>query len=277
MSDSREKSALVSPVSIGASAVLHALVFAVALAAGKGGCSRPPKEIEPVEMTVVLHENLDKPPDTLKNEPKPVMPKKIDPPKPEPKKIEPPPKVDEKTDAIEKKVDPPKPPPKKVEPPKKKEFKKGQRVEEKNPPKEQPPPKKEFKRGSRVAGNGPRTDRKLSPDEIKRLLAMGAKEGTRNQIAPNEISMCYGNIQRAFREAWDRPAWRQGLQVAEVQVSFAPGGRVTGTRLVKSSGDAQVDDSIRRAAARVTYVPGLTADFIRRCSPVKVEFELTAE
>ncbi len=173
---------------------MHVALFVLIGAMGQGSCSRRPAEIEVVEVEVVLHENLDRPPDTLRNDPRPKPP--APPPKPEVKKPEPPPKVDEKTDAVKKVAEKP-------APPQKKEFKKGQRVDERKPPAKEPPkpPKKDFTKGQRVTGNGPRTERRLSEAEIRKLLAMGAKEGTRNVIAPDELSLGYGNIRRTFFEA----------------------------------------------------------------------------
>ena len=256
-----------------ASLLLHVAVFGL-IACVAGIATRSPKEedIQIMDLTVVLHENLDKPPDDLKPDDKP-KPKPPDPPKPKPKPPKPPepPKQDPKVDAVEKVVEKPKKP-------EKKPFKRGERVENKTPPKQPAPPKQpDFKRGQRVTGNGPRTEKKLSAAEIRRMLAMGAKEGTRNQMPDNELSLCYSLIKRKFYDVWDQPAWSPNLKRAVLNVQFGSGGRVTGYKLVESSGDPQVDNSIRAAAARVSYVPGLTADFLRTHSVVPIAFEVAAE
>jgi len=262
-----------------ASLLLHVAVFGL-IACVAGIATRRPKEedIQIMDLTVVLHENLDKPPDDLKPEDKPKPPEppkpkppKPDPPKPDPPKLPDPPKPDPKVDAVEKIVEKPKPP-------KKREFKKGERVEQKTPPTPATPPKpREFTRGQRVVANGPRTEKKLSPEEIRRMLSMGAREGTKNQMPDNELSLCYSLIKQRFYDKWEQPAWSPNLKRAILNVQFDRGGRVTGYKLVESSGDSQVDNSIRAAAARVRSVPGLTADFLRTHSIVPIAFEVAAE
>ena len=151
-------------------------------------------------------------------------------------------------------------------------------MENKTPPKQQTPPKQpEFKKGERVAGNGPRTEKKLSAEEIRRRLAMGAKEGTRNQMPDNDLSRCYSLIKQRFYDKWDQPAWSPSLKRAILDVQFGPGGRITGYKLRESSGDPQVDNSIRAAAARVSYVPGLTADVLSSHPVVPIAFEVAAQ
>ena len=263
--------------SVVASFVLHVAVFAlIALIAGVA--NRPPKEedVKIMDITVVLHENLDKPPDDLKPDDKPKPP---DPPPPKPPQPKPPPKPpdppkpDPKVDAVEKIVEKPEKKPEKK--PTKKPFQKGERVENKTPP--APPKPREFTKGQRVVANGPRTEKKLSPEEIRRMLLMGAREGTKNQMPDNELSLYYSLLQRRFYDRWDQPAWSPNLRRAVLHVQFDRGGRVTGYKLVESSGDPQVDSSIRAAAARVQFVPGLSADFLRTHSIVPIAFEVTAE
>ena len=260
------------------SLLLHVAFFAALISLAKlPSCRSADKEedIKIMDVTVVLHENLDKPPDDLKpdDKPKPPPPPKPNPPKPKPVPPKPPepPKADPKVDAVEKIAEPPKKP-------EKKPFKKGERVENKTPPKQPAPPKQpEFKKGQRVTGNGPRTEKKLSPEEIKRLLALGAREGTKNQVPDNELSLCYSLIRAKFYGVWDQPAWSPNLKRAVLDVQFDRSGRVIGYKLKQSSGDVQVDNSIKAAAARVRSVPGLTADFLQTHPIVPVAFEVAAE
>ena len=266
---------LFSTGTVVASVVLHVAIFGLlAFLTGVSSCrSKKEEDVQLMDITVVLHENLDKPPDDLKpvDKPKPPDPPKPKTQPPKPPKPPDPPKQDPKVDAVEKVVEKPKKP-------EKKPFKKGPRVENKTPPQQPAPPKQpEFKKGPRVTGNGPRTEKKLSPEEIKRLLAMGARAGTKNQVPDNELSLCYSLIKRKFYDVWDQPAWSPNLKRAVLNVQFGSGGRVTGYKLVESSGDPQVDNSIRAAAARVQTVPGLTADFLRTHSIVPIAFEVTAQ
>lgn len=291
MSGDNRESSLLTPFAIVASVALHLGIALFVWFIGRPSFNRKPPAVEIMDMTVVLHQNLDKEPDELKPDdaPKPPPPPKPLPP-PKPKVVEkpPPPKVDAKVDAVEKLVEKPKDKPKEKpkekpksedpekkpgpEPPKKpRAFTKGRRVED--APKAKPA-KPDFTKGRRVTGGGPRTDRKLSSAEIRRLLAMGAKEGTRNQVPESELSMCLSNIKNKFYDAWDQPAWSAGIKPATLMVVFGPGGRVVSARLTVPSGNNDVDASIRQAAARVRQVPGLTAEFLGTYKEVPVIFEV---
>ena len=49
------------------------------------------------------------------------------------------------------------------------------------------------------------------------------------------------------------------------------GGRIIGYRIVRSSGDAKVDQSVLAAAKRAGYVAGLSADFLKRYAEITIE------
>lgn len=232
----------------------------------------------PIDMTFVLHENLDKEPDDLPPSDEPKQPEPE--PEPEPPKITPPPppKIEPKQEAVitekPKKEEPKKAPPKK-EPPKK--FVKGKRITRKNDSKK---PKEDFTKlraADRRTGNGPRTDKKMSAAEIAKWLALGAREGTKNQLPDNELSRCLGLIKNRFYEVWDQPSWTENLKPTVLEIRFGAGGRILGFKVVTSSGDKEVDDSVRRAAARVDSVPGLTAEFLSDYATLQIAFEVTPQ
>ena len=239
---------------------------------------REPEVVIPIDMTIVppwAEQDPDDPePDP---NPPPEEEKKPEPPKPEPKpEPEPePPKEEpkEKVEAVEQIKEKPKP--------KKKVFKKS---EIKHPKKEKPK-KKEFKRGKVIKppkikppmklppGKGTSRDKPLSQAEIMKALAAGAKFGSYNQLAANEEQRCISLISRRFYECWTDFNWSENLRPVHLLVKFGAGGRITGYRIVQSSGDAKVDQSVLAAAKRAGYVAGLSADFLKRYPEITIEMK----
>ena len=233
---------------------------------------RAPDVIIPIDMTIVppWAEQDPNDPDPDPNPPPQEQPKP-EPPKPQPKPEEPP-KVDEKVEAVEKIPEKPKkkefkksevkqPEKKKVEEkPKKKEFKRG---EIKKPPKIQPPVKL-------PPGKGTSRDKPLSQAEIMKALAAGAKFGASNQLAANEEQRCVSLISRRFYECWTDFNWSENLRPVLLAVKFGGGGKILGYRIVQSSGDAKVDQSVLAAAKRADHVSGLSAEFLKRYPEVTI-------
>ena len=239
---------------------------------------REPEVVIPIDMTIVppwAEQDPDDPePDP---NPPPEEEKKPEPPKPEPKpEPEPePPKEEpkEKVEAVEQIKEKPKP--------KKKVFKKS---EIKHPKKEKPK-KKEFKRGKVIKppkikppmklppGKGTSRDKPLSQAEIMKALAAGAKFGASNQLAANEEQRCISLISRRFYECWTDFNWSENLRPVHLLVKFGAGGRISGYRIVQSSGDTKVDQSVLAAAKRAGYVAGLSADFLKKYPEITIEMK----
>ena len=238
---------------------------------------REPEVVIPIDMTIVppwAEQDPDDPePDP---NPPPEEEKKPEPPKPEPKpEPEPePPKEEpkEKVEAVEQIKEKPKP---------KKVFKKS---EIKHPKKEKPK-KKEFKRGKVIKppkikppmklppGKGTSRDKPLSQAEIMKALAAGAKFGASNQLAANEEQRCISLISRRFYECWTDFNWSENLRPVHLLVKFGAGGRISGYRIVQSSGDTKVDQSVLAAAKRAGYVAGLSADFLKKYPEITIEMK----
>ena len=245
---------------------------------------REPEVVIPIDMTIVppwAQQDPDDPePDP---NPPPEEEKKPEPPKPEPKpetKPEPKEVPKEKVEAVEQIKEKPK---------KKKEFKKS---EIKHPKKEKPkekPKKKEFKRGKLIKypkikppvklppGKGTSRDKPLSQAEIAKALAGGARYGAANQLAANEEQRCISLIWRRFYECWTDFNWSENLRPVILLVKFGPGGRITGYRIVRSSGDPKVDQSVLAAAKRANYVAGLSAEFLKKYPEVTIEMNPTRQ
>lgn len=260
--------------------VLHVAFFAVFwIYSVFHGLFDKKEEIVPIDLTVVVVENLngkeDEPPPLKKPEPPP-------PPKPEPPKPK-----------------PPKPKPKPKEPEKPKELEKivtniVRKVEKKETKKDEPPKKtaKELReeRMKRIRSqtkqvnkptvvqqqpNG-RTDKR--PPNWKELLNAGYKPGKTTNLAANEEQLGYSLIKQSFEAKWNKPPWTDTMKPMVIRVWFGNGGKIVNYRLVSSSGDARADQSIKSAAARVIAIPALPAGFIDkyRTSGVPVRFTVTS-
>ena len=243
------------------------------------------EEIIPIDLTVVVVENLngneDEPPPLKKPEPPPPPPKpKPEPPKPKPKPKEPEkPKELEKivtniVTKVEKKVE--KKEEKKPEPPKKtaKELREERMKKMRESAKTV---NKTTTKTYTVQPNG-RTDKKtLSDAEIQKLLNAGYKPGRSTNLAANEEQLGYSLIKAAFEAKWDKPPWTDTLRPMTIRVWFGNGGRIVNYRLESSSGDARADQSIKSAAARVGAVSALPAAFIDKYKSSGVPVRITVK
>lgn len=242
------------------------------------------EEIIPIDLTVVVNQNLD----GKENEPPPLKKVEPEPPKPKPQ---------------------PKPKPKVKEPEKPKELEKivtnvvakvNKKAEEKRPEKKKPePPKKTAKelreermrkmresakqvnekvtievRTAKASGDGRTARKTLSDAEVMRRLNEGYKPGTSEQIATSELQLGYSLIKQTFEEKWDKPPWTDTLKPMTIRVWFGGGGRIVKYHLERSSGDRKADQSILSAASRVGAIPALPAAFVDKFkrSGVPVQF-----
>ena len=275
--------------SLGISLAIHLAFFLVFwVFAALHGLFDKKEEIIPIDLMVVVNENLD----GVENEPPPVKnPDPPPPPKPEPlkpkkqavKEPEKPKELEQIVTNIVAKVDKKeaKKPEKKVEkkepekPKKTKAELRKERLEKmrKSAKVNNKPVKIEVK-NARESGNG-RTDKKtLSDAEIMKLLNQGYKPGKSTQLAANEEQLGYSLIKAAFEAKWDKPPWTDTLRPMTIRVWFGAGGSVVRFNLESSSGDAKADQSIKTAASRVGRVPALPQGFIDKykSSGVPVRF-----
>lgn len=268
-----------------AAIVIHALLFFAIWYIGMRESDEPQEVVIPMELMVVVNENLDgvedepppeKPPaPEPEPEPEPVKPPEPPPPEPEPEVTVPEALVVEPEKPKEpEKLKPPEPPkevkPKEPEKPKPPMKTREQRLAEirnsttkiKNP---NPPPR-----------NNGRTE--MRPKDWEKLLNAGYRPGPVNKgLDASEEARCLSLIQRAFYSKWDSPAWTSSLRIMHLKVRFGSGGRVLGYDLVQSSGEAAADRTVLRAASLVGSVRGLSPSFLEKFSTVTVRFEVTPE
>ena len=234
------------------------------------------EEIIPIDLTVVVNENLngkeDEPP-PLKN-PEPEKPKPKPKPKPKVKEPEKPKELEKIVTNIVTKVEKKE---EKKEPEKPKKTAKELREERMKKMRESAKvvnKKVEITVSNAKSGNG-RTDKKtLSNAEIQKLLNMGYKPGKSEQLATSDAQLGYSLIKMAFEEKWEKPPWTDTMRPMTIRVWFGNGGRIVNYKLEASSGDAKADQSIKSAASRVGSVPNLPTAFIDkyRSSGVPVRF-----
>ena len=272
---------------VGIALALHVGAFLLFLVyATLHGLFEPKETVIPIDLTVVVNENLDgeeNEPPPLDNEKPPEPEPEPEPPKPEPVP-EPEPKVEalevvkEKPKVEEKKPEEKKP--KEPEKPKKtKEELLKERIEQMRKNAKFVKKKVSIEVKEVPSGNGRTARKTLTDAQIRDLLNKGYKPGTTTQLAENEMQLCLSLIKQAFYDKWDRPPWTESLRPMVVRVWFGAGGRVINFKLEQGSSDARADASIMRAARLVGSVPGLTPDFISkyRTSGIPVRFTVTPQ
>ena len=280
--DEDERPEVLGARSLAGSIAVHVAFFLV-IWIGAKAVSRPPDEIAvPIDLLVVVNENLD----GKENEPPPVQ----EPPKPQEEKPKPrtaPPKPPdppkEEVDAVEKVPEKPKKTAAELQKERMERIRESLKNKPKDPPKEKPKEKpktreeliRESLKGKPTnakvtikvdapSGDGKTAKKTLTDAEIRKLLGEGYRPGATTQLAASEEQRCLSLIYNAFYSKWTRPAWNDTLREMHLSVSFGSGGRVTGYKLVQSSGDAAADRCVLLAASLVQVVSGLSDDFVRK-------------
>ena len=104
-------------------------------------------------------------------------------------------------------------------------------------------------------------------------LAAGARFGASNQLAANEEQRCISLISRRFYECWTDFNWSENLRPVLLTVRFGAAGKILGYRIVQSSGDTKVDQSVLAAAKRADHVSGLSAEFLKKYPEITIEMK----
>ena len=270
---------------VGIALALHVGAFLLFLVyATLHGLFEPKETVIPIDLTVVVNENLD----GEENEPPPLNNDKPPEPEPEPEPPKPEPEPEPEVEALEVVKEKPKVEEKKPEEKKPKEPEKPKKTKEellKERIEQMRKNAKFVKKKVSVevkevpSGNGRTARKTLTDAQIRDLLNKGYKPGTTTQLAENEMQLCLSLIKQAFYDKWDRPPWTESLRPMVVRVWFGAGGRVINFKLEQGSSDARADASIMRAARLVGSVPGLTPDFISkyRTSGIPVRFTVTPQ
>lgn len=275
--------------SIAIALLCHAAVFVCLLVMGVLKFNDDKEVAIPIDMTVVVHENLEG------NEEEPPPEKEVEAPPPEPEpvveKTPPPapikeelPELPPKVEAVEKIVE--KKPPKKEEPKvKPPEEKKVAKKEEKKPERPKETREERLKRIRESAKNikitrpdavpprnNGRTERR--PADWEKLLAQGATPGAKTVVSDSENQRCLSLIKKAFYSKWNCPSWTDRLRPVQLSVTFGAGGSVENYRIISSSGDRATDESVIAAAAAVRMVHGLSYEFLAKNRTITINFTI---
>lgn len=268
-------------------------VLIVFLVAWFHGLFEKKEEVIPIDLTVIVNENLDgveNEPPPLVNPPPPKPPEPPKPPKPPKPIVEPPKELEQIVTNVVKKVDKKKDekkPDKK--PDKKKDEKKKDPPKDKEKPKEKKPKEEKKTKADRleemrksvtkntkpvnievkdakVSGNGKTGHQTIKdPKKIEEMLNMGYRAGVTDQIAPNELSRCNSLIEMAIKEKWREMSPKIGKTgVVTLGCKLNANGGLVQVRVVRSCGDRQSDQAALEVARRVSYIRGFSADFLAK-------------
>lgn len=164
-------------------------------------------------------------------------------------------------------------------PPKKREIQISKKIVERRPENRKreivkPPETSKIKdRGIKrsIDVNGP----KLTDEEIRKLMAMGARPAETTSIPATENERCLVLIRDQLYQAWIRPdSSAIGQRSPVIEISIGTGGVVRSVRLQTSSGNPVLDQSVLSAARAVRVFRHLTDRFVRANPTVTVNFEL---
>lgn len=257
---------------------LHLLAFSIFwIFAVVHGLFKPKETVIPIDLTIVVNENLDgneeDPPPLQNPEPPPPPPPRPKPkPKPEEKKPDPPKTLEQIVTNVVKNVDKKEEKPKEVEPPKEEPPKKSARElrEERMrrmremAVKNTKPVTIEVKAPS---GNGKTAKQTMSEAEIRKLLEMGYKPGTENKLAASELQLGVSLVQMALNEKWDSLGPKVGAS-GDVLLScrFNSSGGLVNVRIVQSCGDTMSDSAALSVARAVSHIRNLPAGFLNQFS-----------
>ena len=281
-------------VNIAVAVLLHAVVFGVfSIIAVLQNVFAPKETVVPIELQIVVNENLDgkiDEPPPLANTP----PKKPEIPRPKPpveKKIDPPKNLDAvvkvkdtgkivKKDPEKKKKEQEKPkePEKKELPKKTREELFKERLERMRAAAKPTKRRVDIEVKNRPSGDGRTDRRKFDKDTLEKMLNQGYVPGNSNNVAESEMQRCISLIKMALQRKWDElapPIDREGVVVLSVQVTEA--GRLVNCRLVKGCGGALSDKAVLAVARSVGIVNGLSREFISRSRSSSITINYTVE
>lgn len=265
-----ERPKILSGKNLGLALAIHLAAFAgLWIFAVLHGFFEPKETIIPIDLTVIVNENLNgkenEPPPLKKPEPEPPKPKpqpKPKPlPKPEPKALEQ--IVTNVVKAVEKKE-------KKEEP-------------KKDPPKPKPDPKKAMEerlkamresavknkdvkinvKDAKKSGDGKTAKQNMSKAEIEKLLNLGYKPGTDNQLAQSDLQLGVSRIQMALNDKWETMSpkvGRDGTVLISCRLNSA--GGLINVKIAKSCGDTLSDQAALSVARSIASIRGLPDTFL---------------
>lgn len=112
----------------------------------------------------------------------------------------------------------------------------------------------------------------ITKEELKKQLANGSATPTYS-LSDEQKNMI--RIRNALYQTWQQPS-KAAVGEAQVtlQLEFDSSGNIKGRKLIDSSGNKTLDDSVLAGATRVSRVPGLTKEFLKRNKKVTISFRV---
>ena len=118
--------------------------------------------------------------------------------------------------------------------------------------------------------------KKLSPEEIRKLLARGAERGDHNSVVPEDDAWGKELIRRALYAPYNPPSAAEvgGALPPKVKIRLERDGSVADSELVRRSGHSEWDEAAMSAVRSVTRIRGLTSTFLVRHRELTIAFEV---
>jgi len=129
--------------------------------------------------------------------------------------------------------------------------------------------KKKVVRGEKQPEVQPK---KITEEQLKKELSSD-NSATSYTLSDEQKNMV--RIRNALYLAWQQPSKEAvGDSHVTLQISFDSNGNISSRKLIGSSGNKILDDSVLYGASKVNSIPGLTKEFLKRNSKVTILFRV---
>lgn len=126
----------------------------------------------------------------------------------------------------------------------------------------------------RRKSDGKPSQRQLSQEEIRKLLAKGARAGDHTSI-PGDDTRYFEIVRQTLYKAWAQPSAEEvGDAVAEVSIRLRRDGQIIDRNMERESGNAVMDASVMEAVNSVQRITGLSSAFLIRHEAITVSFKV---
>jgi TonB family protein len=121
----------------------------------------------------------------------------------------------------------------------------------------------------------------LSADEIRRLLAAGARISDHTSIPMGDLweAGYYNHVHEMMYRVWNQPTSLSasiGMN-AEVLIRVQRDGTITSREMIRSSGNAIMDESVMKAVQSVSKLKPLPVQCPGSSKDIRILFELTRD
>ena len=140
---------------------------------------------------------------------------------------------------------------------------------------------KKITRPQQGGGGGTVAKSNLSADEIRRLLAAGARISDHTSIPMGDLweAGYYNHVHEMMYRVWKQPtslSASAGMS-AEVLIRVQRDGTIIQREMVRPSGNSLMDDSVMQAVRSVTKLKPLPSQCPGSTKDIRILFELTRE